>query len=177
MNKIYLLLLTCLLMPCSTLLADDALQAERLKAAQAVIDIDGSNWQGIMSYYTDDVIYEDAIMRIEGKEDLTKFYRNFFSFTDGPIKTVREALTADTYFCQWEADYIIQDKPILLKGISILTFEEGGDRVVRQQDVINMGDIYERIPLLGRLVRQVNKVHVKKITKDIENVKLKFDAS
>ncbi|WP_193164853.1 nuclear transport factor 2 family protein [Microbulbifer hainanensis] len=114
--------------------------------------------------YRDDVIFCDPLHRIEGLQALKRYFAAMgeglhecrFEFDDASI--------ADGSAClPWKMHYAHRSlnggKPLVLRGCSLLRY---ADRVHYHEDFYDLGAmVYERVPLLGALVRGVKSCMVR----------------
>ncbi|WP_323844595.1 nuclear transport factor 2 family protein [Microbulbifer magnicolonia] len=108
--------------------------------------------------YREDVIFRDPLHRIEG---LPALQRYFAAMRSGLLECRFEfddASVADHSAClPWHMHYAHRSlnggRPLSLRGCSLLRF---ADKVYYQEDFYDLGAmVYERVPLLGALVRGV----------------------
>jgi len=114
------------------------------------------DWSHIFPYYRDDVVFQDAIQRIEGRAD-------FEALCNRLAKRCRElrmhivdvSQTGRVIFLEWEMTLMFQRYPSsTLYGCTKLTLDEGG-LIARQRDYYDLwGDIFDNIPRLAKAYRR-----------------------
>lgn len=114
------------------------------------------DWSHIFPYYRDDVVFQDAIQRVEGRTD-------FEALCNRLAKRCRElrmhivdvSQTGRTIFLEWEMTLMFERFPSsTLYGCTKLTQDDDG-RIVRQRDYYDLwGDIFDNIPRLAKGYRR-----------------------
>ena len=61
---------------------------ERLTIAREVILYKNDNWEKAVAHYTDDIIYEEAIVRVEGKDNMIIWLQNMFKTSKVDLRIV-----------------------------------------------------------------------------------------
>lgn len=114
------------------------------------------DWSHIFPYYHDNIIFEDSIQRIEGKEEFIKMCGRLTSRCEQLnmeiISIVQEM--GDVFF-QWKMQMVFKKYPSTpIYGCTKLTI--GGDnRIVHQRDYFDLwGDIFNAIPWFHRMYRR-----------------------
>ncbi len=117
-------------------------------------------------FYGADVKFIDPIGEINGIEDMIKYYRNLYQ---NVISIKFDAV--DNFEKVGEKVFVWQmhlkhkkvggGEPIVLDGVSVLKYD--GSKVVYHRDYFDLGAmIYEKIPVLGSLIRWIReKAHDK----------------
>ena len=140
---------------------------KRLDVAREVMLYNQDNWQETLLNYTDDVIYEDAILnndennrfKISGIDNLTYFMKNLFDFTIQQLVIEEEVYMNDTYMSTWKLSMFAKPltKEIVVSGSTILKFRD--NKVYYHRDFYSDSVIWEKIPLLGMGVKKLRKFH------------------
>lgn len=110
-------------------------------------------------FYTEDVQFRDPVTSVSGLEAMKAYYRGLYKNVleirfEFPV-VVEEG---DNLFARWSMHLAARPlqggRPFQVEGMSQLTFR--GDKVAFHQDSFDVGAFfYERLPLLGWLVRRV----------------------
>lgn len=113
------------------------------------------DWSHIFPYYHDDVVFQDAIQRVDGKSA-------FQALCDRLARRCRElrmrivdvSQTGDVIFLEWEMTLMFRRAPSsTLYGSTKLTLAADG-RIVRQRDYYDLwGDIFDNVPWFARAYR------------------------
>lgn len=113
------------------------------------------DWSHIFPYYHDDVVFQDAIQRVDGK-------LAFQALCDRLAKRCRElrmhvvdvSKTGDVIFLSWEMTLMFRRAPSsTLYGCTQLTLGDDG-RIVRQRDYYDLwGDIFDNVPWFAKAYR------------------------
>ncbi len=114
------------------------------------------DWSHIFPYYHDEIVFQDCIQRIEGKE-------NFMAMCDrltNRCKSLRMDLTnvsknSNIITMEWKMTMSFRKSPDTpLFGATRLTLHEDG-RIIEQRDYYDIwGDIFNGIPKFGKLYRK-----------------------
>ncbi len=106
------------------------------------------DWSHLFPYYHPDVVFQDSIQRIEGKEELMAMCGRL---TDR-CKELRMDVTsvarqANAFFLQWTMTMMFDRFPSTpVYGCTVLTLHEDG-RIIGQRDYYDLwGDIFNGIP-------------------------------
>lgn len=126
---------------------------------KAFNDYNGKNQEVLDQLYHQDVVFEDPITRVEGIDALKVYYTHAYAnvrYIKFDFKNIVEA--QNTYTCEWDmhlqAKMLNFGKEIVVKGVSLLVFDEETDKIIRHRDYLDLGEmVYEQIPGLGSVVR------------------------
>jgi ketosteroid isomerase-like protein len=120
------------------------------------------DWSHIFPYYRDDVVFQDAIQRVEGRAD-------FEALCNRLAKRCRElrmhivdvSQTGDVIFLEWEMTLMFERYPSsTLYGCTKLTLDDDG-LIVRQRDYYDLwGDIFDNIP---RFAKRLPPLHAPEV--------------
>ena len=113
-------------------------------------------------FYAPDVVFEDPLGRIHGRDNLHAYYENMY-------KTVQEirfdfsssVVQDDTHVVVWtmrlKARGLNRGQEVVLDGNSVLRFG-ADDKVIFHRDYFDMGAfVYQHVPVLLWLVAKVNQ--------------------
>ena len=145
--------------------ADAALDKERLKKARALLVMDATNWEEALQYWTDDIVYQDPAITIEGKEAAGEYLENLFEVM--PIYSLEihnEAYSGNTYMAQWTMQGIWLGYHYVSPGMSIMKFRDGESNCHYHKDLFTEADIWKEYPILTLTIRWLRTLF-KKITK------------
>jgi ketosteroid isomerase-like protein len=114
------------------------------------------DWSHIFPYYRDDVVFQDAIQRVEGRADFEALCNRLAArCRELRMDIVDVSQTGDVIFLEWEMTLMFTRYPSsTLYGCTKLTL--GGDgRIVRQRDYYDLwGDIFDNIPRFAKVYRR-----------------------
>jgi limonene-1,2-epoxide hydrolase len=111
------------------------------------------DWSHIFPYYHEDIIFQDTIQRIEGKE---KFVEMCNRLTDRCERLEMEissvSATKKEIFMDWKMTMIFRKTPNTpIHGCSKLTLGEDG-RIIHQRDYYDLwGDIFKNVPMMKKI--------------------------
>jgi len=113
------------------------------------------DWSHIFPYYHDDIVFQDAIQRVEGREAFEALCNRLA----GRCRELRMDIldvsqSGEVIFLEWEMTLMFQRWPSsTLRGCTKLTLDDDG-LIVRQRDYYDLwGDIFDNIPRFVRLYR------------------------
>ena len=131
------------------------LRRDRLEVGRALVEINASNWQSLLPFYTDDYQYYDPIVYIDGFDELVPFFARLFASSPDLITTVEdEMLVGDVYTATWTMAGKFDGVPYEAKGMSILKFEPWSTQAYYSRDYYSEADIMATIPPLFPAVEQ-----------------------
>jgi len=113
-------------------------------------------------FYATEVIFEDPLGRIEGLDELRRYYENLYQ---GAMEIAfdfhAEVIQDQTHVVVWtmrlKAKRLRRGKEISVDGNSLIRFNEE-DKVIYHRDYFDMGAfIYENVPLVGCAVKKIKK--------------------
>jgi len=126
-------------------------------------EYDGSNPEVLDDLYDKNVVFEDPLTKIKGISELKKYYTHAYKpvkFINFDFKKIHKA--GLVYTCEWhmtlKAPPLNFGKKYTVRGVSIITFSKESEKIISHHDYLDIGDmVYERLPLVGKLVSQVKK--------------------
>jgi predicted SnoaL-like aldol condensation-catalyzing enzyme len=129
------------------------LRQERLEIGRALVEINASNWQSLLPYYTDDYEYHDPIVDIYGFDTLVPFFARLFGSSPNLVTTVEdEMLSGNVYTATWTMVGQFNGVPYSAKGMSILKFRDWSTQTYYSRDYYSESDIMATIPGLDQAV-------------------------
>ena len=117
------------------------------------------NTEILNDFYAPEVKFIDPIGEINGLDEMKEYYKKMYE----GIKDIKfifkpHSVTDGRYFFPWDM-YLTTPKlnsgeEFMVSGVSEIHFQ--GGLVTFHRDYFDMGDfIYERIPLLGRIIKMI----------------------
>ena len=135
---------------------------ERLDIARQILicnqETGAKNWkQACLSHYSANVEYTDGpgLTRVVGRDNMRQYLKNQFDFSRQWLSVTDEVCDADKYVAEWNLSMDLgigsfRDLP----GVTVLKFmEDGSDLVKYHRDYLPDGNIVERQPVVGNLVK------------------------
>jgi ketosteroid isomerase-like protein len=132
------------------------------KILHAFNALNKDNLQVVDEFYHPDVTFIDPVDTHQGIEATRSYYRGLYQ----NVKSIKFDFSqmieqGDTVVGVWKmtlvTDGLNGGKPMELQGNSVITFHPDG-RVIYHRDYFDMGEfIYERLPVIGFLVRKVKE--------------------
>jgi len=135
---------------------------ERLDIARAILvcnqEPGTKNWkQACLSHYSANVEYTDGpgLTHVVGRENMRQYLKNQFDFSRQWLSVTDEVCDGNKYVAEWNLSMDLgigsfRDLP----GVTVLKFmEDGSDLVKYHRDYLPDGNIVERQPVVGSLVK------------------------
>ena len=108
------------------------------------------DWSHIFPYYHEDIIFQDPIQKVEGKENFQAMCNRLTERCE-ELQMKISSITAEEkiIFMQWEMRMIFRKTPSTsLFGCTKLTLADDG-RIIHQRDYYDLwGDIFQNVPLM-----------------------------
>ena len=114
-------------------------------------------------FYDPDVVFQDPIVELKGRDRLKAYYADMyenvtsirFDFSGG---IQREEEVVVFWTMEVRAKGFKGGEPVLLDGVSHIKFGGESGKAIYHRDYFDMGAfVYENIPVLGSVVRYINK--------------------
>lgn len=123
------------------------LYQQRLEVGRALLEVQLTNVDEVLPYYTDDIEYHDPIVDIHGIEQMAGFLYQLLGASPDLVTTIEdETLIGYIYSATWVMSGQFIGIPYEAKGISIFKFEPRSALVYYQRDYYSEGDIMATIP-------------------------------
>lgn len=113
------------------------------------------DWDHMLPYYADDIVFRDSVQEIRGKEAFTAMTRRLAKRSRNLNFLVHNSvLEGDQVFVEWEMVISYKRYPeSSVYGCSRLLLREG--KVAEQRDYYDLwGDIFDNIPFMARGYRR-----------------------
>jgi ketosteroid isomerase-like protein len=121
-------------------------------------------------FYAENIEFSDPVEKITGREGIKKYYTNMYQ----NVKEIRFNFSemvsqGDTVVGVWvmtlKTDSLNAGEPFQVEGNSVIRFKDG--KAIYHRDYFDMGAfIYEKIPVLGWMVRKVkSKLQLESVDK------------
>jgi len=114
------------------------------------------DWSHLFPHYHDDIVFQDAIQRVEGREDFEAMcHRLAKRCRELRMHIVDVSQAGSIIFLEWEMTLMFERYPSsTLYGCTKLTLDDDG-LIVRQRDYYDLwGDIFDNIPRFAKLYRR-----------------------
>ena len=115
--------------------------------------------QVVDEFYHEEIEFTDPVERIKGREGIKQYYGNMYKNVKEIKFHFSEMVTqGDTVVGIWvmtlKTDSLNGGEPYQIEGNSVIRFKDG--KAIYHRDYFDMGAfIYERVPVIGWLVRKV----------------------
>jgi hypothetical protein len=126
--------------------------------------LDNTCTEKLSTVYTDDVSFTDPLHRIQGLEALKGYFDSLYeNVTSCRFDFHDTRRQDDTAFVTWTMHLahprLAGGRPFRVEGCSRLVFAaDGSGRVAVHRDYFDAGELlYERLPLLGGVVRRLKR--------------------
>lgn len=119
------------------------------------------NLHSLDTIYSRDVVFEDPAHRIEGYDNLARYFNAMYAnVTDCQFDIHEQVLSDDVAFISWTMHLshpkLAGGAARRVEGCTRLVLKRG--RVVRHRDFFDLGEmLYEALPVLGPAVRMIKK--------------------
>lgn len=131
------------------------------KVGKVYQQLDAKNLHLIEQTYHEDIIFEDAVHKIEGISDLYEYFESLYANVKRchfSISTHQQV--GDEGFITWvmelEHPKLSKGNTVYVNGVSHLKFSD--NKVIYHRDYFDLGEmLYENLPLLGSLIRLVKQ--------------------
>lgn len=113
-------------------------------------------------FYASNALFQDPIHRLLGSETIKSYYKNLYSNVEAIRFEYGKSLESGTLVSlEWRmflrTQAIASGKEITVDGVSLIQFNSDG-KAIEHRDYFDMGEfVYERISLLGSVVRYIKK--------------------
>jgi len=110
------------------------------------------DWSHIFPYYHEDIIFQDTIQKVEGKEAFVEMCNRLTERCEElKMKIFSIAANEDVVFMDWEMTMIFRKTPSTsLFGCTKLTLGDDG-RITHQRDYYDLwGDIFVNVPVMRK---------------------------
>lgn len=118
------------------------------------------DWSHIFQYYHKDIVFQDTIQRIEGKEEFVEMCNRLTARTKQlNMEIVSIAQNDNIIIFDWIMTMMFKKWPSTpLYGSTRLTLDEHHEAIMEQRDYYDLwGDIFNNIPRFGRMYRRFIK--------------------
>ena len=129
------------------------LYQQRLSIGRALLEVQSTNVEEVLPYYSGDIEYHDPIVDIYGIQDMTSFLYQLLGASPDLVTIIEdETLVDDIYSATWIMSGGFLGVPYEAKGISIFKFRPNTTLVNYQRDYYSEGDIMATIPGLNEAI-------------------------
>ena len=130
---------------------------------QFISDMNSLNFDNVQevlrNVYSDQINFVDPVKNISGIDNLTNYFQNLYSRVNKCHFTLNNYISnGQQYSLQWvmklQHKKVAKNKEIVLEGASFIQFSDG--KIQYHQDYYDLGAlVYERLPILGTVVKKV----------------------
>lgn len=114
------------------------------------------DWSHLFPYYHENIIFQDSIQRVEGKENFEALCNRLADrCKELKFDIIDLSQTGSLIFMQWEMTMMFKKFPSsTLYGCSKLTLDDHS-LIIEQRDYYDLwGDIFDNIPRFGKAYRK-----------------------
>ena len=113
---------------------------------------------GIDQVYAEDASFSDPFHQLQGRADIARLYQNMFTaLGSARFEILDRVCEGPRAFVTWNFHYTLGNRPHILHGGSWLVLDEAG-RILEHRDYWDAAaGVYEKLPLLGTLLRFVRR--------------------
>ena len=110
--------------------------------------------------YSQNAVFEDPVDRVEGLDDITKYFNRMLTNVTYCKFEIEEVLDTEqqafvTWIMRFSHPKLIKGREIKLPGTSHIKFDK---TIYYQRDYYDLGGmIYEKIPILRFIIRKIKK--------------------
>lgn len=114
--------------------------------------------QHIADYYTPDAHFKDPFNELDGVKGVHRVFEHMFETLDAPrFKITDRMCQGDQGFVVWEFHFGSGGRAMLLRGSSHLKFDAAGRIAIHRDYWDAAEELYEKIPVLGILMRAIRR--------------------
>ena len=135
----------------------EADEASRVQTAQSLLAINASNYESLIDYWADDIVYREPVLTNNGRQEMLEYFTAVFSGTDYGFPSDRAVVLKDelyrtdadghmTYMAtvQWSGTF--GQEFFEQTGMSIIKFRPGEGCPYYHRDYFTEGDTWWNIP-------------------------------
>lgn len=132
--------------------------------AQKTIDffntLDSDHISSVDTFYATDAQFVDPIANLKGSQAIRKYYANLYQHViDISFSFTRIVVQGNNLSAQWDMTLTLKKlnrgQPYTVSGLSLIEFNTEGQAVFHQ-DYYDMGEfVYERLSILGPVIRYI----------------------
>jgi ketosteroid isomerase-like protein len=141
-------------------------EAQKEKIVTAFNQLNKNTIDQLNNFYADDAEFIDPVSHFRGLDRIKKYYANVYKNVESIRFDFKEIQHENqSFYAQWNMTFSAKNlncgKPFSVEGISVIKFNDQG-KVFFHRDYTDLGSmVYERIPLLGSIIRMIKKtMHV-----------------
>ena len=119
------------------------------------------NTEILDNFYHQDIEFQDPVGKVQGLSVMKKYYQEMYQSVES-IRFVfqRYSVTDNRYYFSWDmylkTPKLNSGEEFVVGGVSEILFKDG--LVIYHRDYFDMGEfIYERIPVLGRIIKSIRE--------------------
>jgi len=118
-----------------------------------------SNLHLLSGVYHQEIVFEDAVHRIEGWSELESYFETLYANVKRcDFNILEQQQSGESGFLTWqmvlEHPRLSKGSAVYVKGVSHLKFFQG--RVIYHRDYFDLGEmLYENLPFLGLVIKSI----------------------
>ncbi|MES9993672.1 MAG: nuclear transport factor 2 family protein [Candidatus Thiodiazotropha sp.] len=113
--------------------------------------------RGIDQLYHESARFQDPFNHVQGVAQISAIFQHMFATTNNPAFAVEQVqVDGDVAWISWIFSCNLRGRELSIEGVSQLMFANDG-RVIQHRDYWDSNDLYQQLPLLGRIVRMLKR--------------------
>lgn len=114
------------------------------------------DWTHILPYYDEDIRFTDSVQELRGFHNFKEMVERLARRSDDlRMEILHASMEGNLIFFEWEMTILFRrTRTSVIHGASRLTLNERG-KIIVQRDYYDLwGDIFDNIPILGKIYRK-----------------------
>ena len=108
-------------------------------------------------FYTENSTFQDPFNKVRGRSEIKRLFKDMFKLDDVRFDVLESIQQDNKAFLTWDMYFTLYGKQQKIHGGSYIHFDEQG-RVISHRDYWDAAEeVYEKIPLLGGVLRMIKK--------------------
>lgn len=133
-------------------------EATRLQTARALLQVNAGNYESVINYWAEDVVYREPVLTNSGRQEMLDYLAGVFGgtafgFPDDKAVTIQDELYKNhgdgsmTYIATIEWSGTFGTEFYIQKGMSVIKFRPGEGCPYYHRDYFTEGDTWWNIPI------------------------------
>lgn len=132
-------------------------EATRAATARALVDVEADNYESVINYWAEDIIYKEPVLTNSGRQEMLDYLAavfggSYYGFPSDKAVTVKDELIkthpddSATYIATMEWSATLGTAFYIQTGMSIIKFRPGEGCPYYQRDYFTEGDTWWNLP-------------------------------
>jgi hypothetical protein len=110
-------------------------------------------------YFASDALFEDPFNAVQGVAAIQRIFAHMYEVCEHPEFTVlSSALSNDMAWLYWDFTFTYRSRLMKITGVSMVRFSEDGLVLMHTDYWDAASQLYEKLPLIGRLVKGLHRL-------------------